>query len=331
MRSRLGQWDRIWAVALASYLPLIIYEKQFAPIAVAAGLAGALPFWRIAWRSAVGTSLRGALIWAVLAIGLGILSQLFAISEPLDAGRPWTARVTYMMTLAILAALISVLGARNPGSGAWTVLMVLLVVVFLIPWLEISGRVRRGQDSGFVRLDSPWNLFYGLLVIAGVTNYLPTKYGAAAAVLGAGLAGEYLGLSHPNWTPELRSRTWELVAWSLGLCLWLVRWQVARMRWAGHPLDRLWLWFRDHWGVVWALRTSERFNRTAEQARWPFRLSWFGHVPADASETGEADAAMNQAVTTLRLLLRRFVTPDRVESLFEASPSGPCQARGTSE
>jgi len=330
MGTRVEAWDFIWIVVVASYLPLMVVCPHFGPIAVAAGLVGAVRFWSNAWRAANGTALRGALVWAGFAIGLGILAQLFAIVEPSEGGRPWTARVTYLMTLAALAGLTSVLGARNPGSGAWTVLMALLVVVFLIPWLEISGKVRRGQDAGLVRLDSPWNLFYGLLVVAGVTNYLPTRYGASAAVLGAGLAGEYLGLSHLEWSPGFRSRAWELVAWSLGLSLFLARWQAVRIRSSEDPLNRLWYGFRDHWGVVWALRTSERFNRTAEQARWPFRISWFGHVPADDAGTCEADAAMDQAVRTLRLLVRRFITPGRIDSLLDPPRSGPCQSRGSS-
>ena len=53
-----------------------------------------------------------------------MLAQVVALSEPLESGRPWTARVTYLMVLSILAGLISVLGARNPGGGAWAILMV---------------------------------------------------------------------------------------------------------------------------------------------------------------------------------------------------------------
>ena len=92
--------------------------------------------WRAAWKASWGMTLRGALVWAAVAIAVGMLAPVVAWTEPLESGRPWTARVTYLMVLSILAGLISVLGARNPGGGAWAILMVLLVVVFLIPWLE---------------------------------------------------------------------------------------------------------------------------------------------------------------------------------------------------
>ena len=77
-------------------------------------------------------------------------------------------------------------------------MMGLLVLVFLIPWLEGRG----GWDR--LRLDSPWTLFYGLLVLAGVTNYLPTRYGPAAAWLGLALVVEYLGLTRTGWPPSWR-------------------------------------------------------------------------------------------------------------------------------
>ena len=109
-------------------------------------------------------------------------------------------RLTYLMVLLILAGLVSVLGARSPGGGAWAILMALLVVVFLIPWLEAGGRIRHGQGMAQLQLRSPWTLFYGLLVVAGVTNYLPTRYGPVACAIGNGVGS---GVSRPDpWRLE---------------------------------------------------------------------------------------------------------------------------------
>ncbi|MFO0888353.1 MAG: hypothetical protein U0790_04300 [Isosphaeraceae bacterium] len=293
---------------------LVVIEPRYAPPVIALGLAGAARPWTTAWRAAEGTALRGALVWAALAIGSGIAAQVIASLEPSGTGLPWTGRMTYMTVLAVLAALVSVLGARNPGGGAWAVLMALLIVVFLIPGLELSGRVRRGQAAGQFRLDSPWNLFYGVLVLAGVTNFLPTRYGPGAAVLGLGLAAEYLGLTRPDWSPRALAMTWQLVALSLAVGSWLAHRSTGRPASAGEPLARLWFWFRDHWGVVWGLRTAERFNRTAEQAGWPVRLSWFGPSAVATPSEGATARAPEQAVTTLRSLLRRFATLQRMEA-----------------
>ena len=185
----------VWAVLLVLSGLLVMLVPALAPWGVMIALCGAIRPWLSAWKGALGTALRGALVWAGLTIALGLLAQVQALFELPETGRPWTGRITYLMVLAMLASLTSVLGARNPGGRAWAILMVLLVVVFLIPWLEAGGRLRRPQGLGQVQLDSPWTLFYGLLVLAGVTNFLPTRYGLAALSLGAGLVLEFLGLT----------------------------------------------------------------------------------------------------------------------------------------
>ena len=203
---------------------LAVVAPGLGPLATLLVLILGVRTWRAAWKASWGTTLRGALVWAAVAIAMGMLAQVVALSEPLESGRPWTARITYLMVLSILAGLISVLGARNPGGGAWAILMVLLVVVFLIPWLEGSGRLRRAQGLAQLQLDSPWTLFYGLLVLAGITNYLPTRYGPAAIGLGAGLVLEYLGLTRAEWTAPSRAMAWTGVAWLSGASLWLAGW-----------------------------------------------------------------------------------------------------------
>ena len=277
----------IGGVLLGSGILAVVMPAS-GPLATLLVLILGVRTWRAAWKASWGMTLRGALVWAAVAIALGMLAQVVALSEPLESGRPWTARVTYLMVLSILAGLISVLGARNPGGGAWAILMVLLVVVFLIPWLEGAGRLRRAQGLAQLQLDSPWTLFYGLLVLAGITNYLPTRYGPAAIGLGAGLVLEYLGLTRAEWTAPSRAVAWTGVAWLSGASLWLAGWCANQPVSGRNPLERLWFGFRDRWGVVWALRTQERFNRAAELARWPFRLTWFGLAAVDSGESGRA-------------------------------------------
>lgn len=289
----------------------IVIEPARAPLLVLFCVSTAAGPWLQAWRGADGTALRPALIWAALALALAVFAQLLALAEPLSSGRPVAGRLMYLAVLAILAALISVLNARTPGERVWAALMFLLVVVFLIPWLEEGGRMRRAQGLTMVQLDSPWTVFYGLLVVVGVTNYLPTRYGLAAACLGLVLVLEYLGLTRTDWPAQRRAVVEEWVAWTLALSFWIARWSAARAR-PAPGFDDLWLWFRDHWGVVWALRTQERFNRTAELAGWPVRLSWFGLEPVGPVDEGGALAARAEAESTLRGLIRRFANAGRL-------------------
>ncbi len=307
---------RLWAACIVISGVLTAIDPRCAACGVLLALGGAIPSWRAAWRNAEQTALRGALVWAGLGIVLGVLAQVQGFLEVPQSGRPWTGRITYLMVLALLAALISVLGARNPGGKAWAILMVLLMLVFLIPWLEAGGRLRRAQGLGQVQLDSPWTVFYGLLVLAGVTNFVPTRYCGAALSVGAGFIVEYLALTRGEWTAATRAAAWPLVAWTLALG-WFLGDRAARRPSQGRgALEDLWFWFRDHWGVVWGLRVQERFDRAAELAHWPARLTWFGLVSASAAATHGVPDLPEQAETTLRTLLRRFVAPDRADAFL---------------
>jgi hypothetical protein len=293
-----------------------------APWLVAAGLLLSLvPIGR-AWVAARGTALRASVAWATIAVLLGVVSQIAA-----TAGWSMAGHWTYLTTLALLAALISVLNARTPGGGAWAILMALLVLVFLIPWLEGPGLRRVLSGEGPLRLDAPWTLFYGVLVLAGVTNYLPTRYAPAAVVLGLGFALEYVGLTSEGASPERRALLGSALPWCLAAAVWLADWRAGAPSAARFRLEDVWFRFRDHWGVVWALRIEERFNRTAGTQGWPFRLAWHGVVALPGEPEG-ASAHDEAAVATLIGLLRRFAEPSRLDPGAANGVGRPCEPSG---
>jgi hypothetical protein len=280
--------------------------------------------WHGAWRSTRGTALRPALIWLAVALVLSIIAQFAALGEPMGTGRPWAGRLTYLAVLATLAALGSVLNARSPGGTVWAGLMVLLVVVLLIPWLEGPWRLRRAQGLAQLQLDAPWTIFYGLLALVGVTNYLPTRFGIAAGWLALGFFLEYLGLTRGDWPAGRRALLWSSASWTLAASLWTARFQAERGPAARAQLERLWFWFRDLWGVVWALRIQERFNRTAELKAWPVRLGWFGLEPVDRPATDPLPAVHPEAEAAFRGLIRRFAQPWRVDEVLAADVASTC-------
>ena len=255
---------------------------------------------------------------------LGLASQAAACVEPIATGRPTAGHVTYLCVLASMAALISVLNARTPGAGAWAILMGLLVLIFLIPWLEAPGLARDPHGLGRLRLESPWTIFYGLVVAAGVTNYLPTRYGLAAAWLGLGFAIEFIGLSPNKVSLPHRGNLWSVFPWTLAAAIWSADWRSRRVEPSRGGLEGAWLWFRDHWGVVWALRVQERFNRSAEMQRWPIRLGWYG-VQAVPAESASAPEIPDDAAPTFRSLLRRFAGPARIDEAAAGPSRAPCQ------
>jgi hypothetical protein len=314
--------DRIIVVPLLVLAAAaIVAAPGYAPAALVPALIAMARPWREAWKATLGTALRPALVWAALAIAAAIAAQAVGWGEPIDGGRPGAGRLTYLSTLSTLAALVSVLNARAPGGRVWAGLMAILVLVFLIPWLEGPWRVRRAGGLTLLHLDAPWTIFYGLLVVVGVTNYLPTRFGAAACWLALGFLAEYLGLTRDDWPASRRADLWAWSSWALAVS--------ARSAWRGAgrdpsartDLERLWFWFRDLWGVVWALRIQERFNRTAEIKRWPVRLGWFGLEPAaDASAEAPAVADPPEAEAVFRGLIRRFAQPERIAEVLRPPP-----------
>ena len=290
---------------------LLLVHPEQAPIAVILALLLALEPLVRAYRGARGTALRASVVWGGIAVGLGIVAEVLAATEPLAGGRPAAGHVAYLATLATLAGLISVLNARTPGGGAWAVLMALLILVFLFPWLEGSGFRRAPNPLGRLRLDNPWTIFYGLLVVAGVTNFLPTRFGLAAACLGLGFGLEFLGLTQTWRSLAGRATLLTAMPWALAAAVAAAELRAGGAHKASSRLEAVWFWFRDHWGVVWALRVLERFNRSAEASGWPVRLAWQG---VEAAGGGPQTAVVPEAaVATLKGLLRRFARPERLE------------------
>ncbi len=198
---------------------LIVIDPSHAPLGQIVVFIASAPSLLDAWRAVRGTALRPALVWAALAVGLALLAQVVALTQPLSSGRPLAERFTYLCVLALLAALGSVLNARTPGGRAWAVLMTLLVVVFLIPWLEDQTRLRRAASLPPLHLDAPWSIFYGLFVAVAVTNYLPTRFGWAAAAAGVLFILEYLALAPAPWLASRRAVIGSWIAWTMALVL----------------------------------------------------------------------------------------------------------------
>ena len=111
---------------------------------------------------------------------------------------------------------------------------------------------------------------------------------------------------------------WSGVAWTLAASVYMAGWLADQPARGRSNLERIWFWFRDHWGVVWALRTQDRFNRTAELSQWPFRLTWFGLVSTDSAAGDAPITPPEEAEKAFRGLIRRFVDADRIDRLNRA-------------
>ena len=241
-------------------------------------LAGLVPLVR-AWWANRRTSLRDATLWAGLA--------WLAWAGPL-AYEP-SADSVFIALAVTGGAGVAVLGARRPHVFAWNFVVLGLVGVLVLPLVE-------GWIIGARSLDALRLSFLAATLVVGIGNYVPTRFGLAAALSLLVGAGWFLIVLEPT---RAGSRTF-VVGLRIGTAL--IPWVALLSPGAAtdRDLDRAWRSFRDRLGFVWGERTREQFNRSVENAGLSIRLGWRG-VRGEASETEIA-----QAADILRRLLRRF-------------------------
>jgi hypothetical protein len=253
---------------------------------------GLIPLYQ-GLRSVRRTTLVHSAYWALAAwLSWGLALLFGSPEEPaLDVGR-------YCALCLTGCAGVAVLGARRPIAGAWNFVVLGLFAVMVLPLVETLFLGTHPYDG--LRI-----FFMGATVAVGMLNYLPTRLGPCAVLLLAACAGELALLYQPQWFAGQGEALWLhglLLAtpWVGWLCF------LARSE-PEAQFDRLWLSFRDRWGVFWAQRVREQFNQAARHAGWPVKLTWRGLVlalvPGDEPPTAEQQEEM---VRTLRATLQRF-------------------------
>jgi hypothetical protein len=137
-------------------------------------------------------------------------------------------------------------------------------------------------------LDPAWLLFLGGLMGMGVTNYLPTRFGLASALLGVVLGWNLWNLrlgasSDPAWDLALLQA-------GLGTAAWLA-WLRPR---AADPdaVTEFWLTIRDAFGLAWSVRIQEQVQAAARHDGLPGELTWFGLELPSFSERADGQASL---------------------------------------
>jgi hypothetical protein len=289
------------------------------------------------------TTLAAAWGWAALAAATWVAAWIAAVLTP--AVRHGAADLLwYAVAVTALCPPLVVLGARRPGSRAWTWFVVLpLPLVLSLPAVTAWTLAAPPPGEAFPRfhLEAPWAIGFGLVLVMGFGNYVGTRWTLPA--LGSALAVLLLvlplveGLHRSVPSPAMARRL-------ATLCLGLSALLALTIRRRGHrssrnrdrphgdphrlpldPLDILWRDFRDLYGLVWARRVMDRINESLAARRLAARLEWSGLVstavpapslsaarPAAAGQPPAA-AARRQAEQTLRWLLKRFVSAEWID------------------
>jgi hypothetical protein len=274
-----------------------------------------IPKTRVALRA---TSLPSAYRWSVAALALWTVTCL--VTEALHFARDGLAdQLWYASAVLLVAPFTAALGARRPGSRVWSWFVVLPATIVLA--LPAVTAWNRNWSLSRLQLEPPMVAGYALVLLMGAGNYFPTRFGlpallAAAAGFVVVFTMSTLGSGPPLLTEIARALATFLLAIAAWLAAFRLRYQAAAS--ASTPLDRLWIDFRDLFGIVWARRIADRINQAAAQANWPVRLLMSGFVPVDpARPLALTPQQSEQIEQTLRWLLRRFVDPEWIDERLQ--------------
>jgi hypothetical protein len=287
--------------------------------AVLASAAIATLLLALATRRLAATTLLGPAVWALIACW-GVAGVELALVFGEDVRPSIAAALRYAAALLVFCPPLAALGAKRPQHAAWQLVVVSLWAVLSLPALEVLLiRPQQALDVGGLRA---W--FPPVLVLLGLANWLGTRYWPSALLAAAAQAAVLI-----PYFPLFRYALgpWGVMAALLFACLaiLLVLLGLPRRRGAPTALNRVWLDFRDAFGVLWSLRLAEQFNATARSMGWNLRIEWDGFHAADESGDpahlpAEVDTIVRQ---NLKNLLRRFVSPTWLQIRLEPRTSRP--------
>jgi hypothetical protein len=232
-------------------------------------LGGFYPIYR-AWRGSTGTTLRHAVVWSAMAWGSWCAAVLLGGTS-----------LHYLALCLTACTGVAVLGARRPGVAAWNFVVIGLLAALCRPFLEGLGEPR---------LERGHLIFLGVVLAAGLLNYLPTRQAPAVVVLGTWCALDVA----------------EFQIHALVVLPAVAPWLALACAPRGEPEDfnDLWRAHRDRFGFVWAQRLRDQLNRVAENAGWPVTLGWSGLRKSRPGEVPDRE----RLLAMLRALSTRFRT-----------------------
>ncbi len=279
-------------------------------IAVIPGLVGLLALPRL-WRHVRRTTLAAPWCW-VLASGLAVL---FVAWQGAD-----NSLLNYSAAVTTLLPAAAIYGAKRPQDRGWQWIVAALLLMLIWPAGE-SYFLERSFDLAAQPLRA-WFLVLLLAVQGG--NWLITSNAGPVLLLTAAQL-TMLWPQLPWGDGDVNPTSWLIGASMLAVVPW---WVVLNFR----PVKRdaavtddsifptsaeidEWKSFRAAYGVVWALRVTERINEVAVRRGWPWRWSWSGTANAVSLREGAPmtalDPAAEQAVwrQLWHNIFRRFLEP----------------------
>ncbi len=285
--------------------------------AACAALVGGIGVALLCWRRSnlLGTTLIPPWYWTLGSITTIAGSE---IGIGLTSGSAnWHSSLRFVAASSLFCPMISVLGAKRPQDKPWQMIVLSLWVVLILP----AGEQMFLQPNQPLEIHGIRSWFLLLLIGLSFLNNAPTRFWPSAILLTASQA--MLLASHLPLSRDLGTAG-TIIGFSLAVgAIALPSLGLPRQGHAHCAEDRLWLDFRDSFGMLWGMRVWERINLAIEMYQWEVLMTWRGVRKIDGSQfdkelPSKVGVGMRK---TLRNLLRRFVSQEWIADRVEESRS----------
>ncbi|MBI81715.1 MAG: hypothetical protein CMJ81_00830 [Planctomycetaceae bacterium] len=254
-----------------------------------------------------GTTLWASWCWTLVAVACVAGVEVFAGMANWNDNQAELQSLRFLAGLSTCCPGVAILGAKRPQHRVWQFAVISLWTVVALPVAEswFLGPGGPVHTQGF----RAW--FLCLIVFVCSANFLPTRFGWWAC---GGACSQLLLLAgHIPLLPDSLGTAGTLSGMALAVgMLVLVASGIPARSSTKLPAERMWIDFRDAFGVLWALRIAERVNEMAQRSNGGLHLEWRGIRRLSEDRAGvEIDSADLLALDkNLRSLLRRFVSRD---------------------
>jgi hypothetical protein len=225
----------------------------------------------------------------------------------------------YCAAVTTLLPAAAIYGAKRPQDRGWQWIVAALLLMLVWPAGE-SYFLQRPFDLAAQPLRA-WFLVLLLAVQCG--NWVITSNAGPVLLLTAAQL-TMLWPQLPWGDGAVNSSSWLAGASLLAVVPWWIVWNLRRVRATADPQEdavfpspaelAVWKKFRSVYGVVWALRVTERINEVAKLRGWPWRWSWSGATAVEVSPGTDAAALDSESERAIwrqlwQNIFRRFLEP----------------------
>ena len=252
-----------------------------------------------------GTTMIFPWIWALTSLMLTTHLEIVSGVLDWDPESPTVVALRLAVSASTFCPAVALLGAKRPQDRVWQFAVFSLWVILAMP----AAQSHFLGDPSYAGVQGFQSWFMLLILIVTLANSILTRYGLSAALY---FTAQWCLLSGrmPLWRIETGT-VGRLIGLGLAvLALGLVVAGIPRSRPAVGPLDRVWLDFRDWFGMFWALRLAERMNAISSKSGWGIQLGWNGFqmTPNVKNASSISPEVAHSAHQSFRALLRRFVS-----------------------